>query len=187
MIRKAILAAVVFIFVGGCFAQVGEAPEAVVDAARAAQRAKVKAKFVLNDDTVRATRSGIPDISRARDNSDDIATAILKFDETHTPAQTEEKARDWYAEQDSALERISTEMRGIVDDSWDRCESADERDESACQRAMQLRAQHNQTKRNELQRAFWHMNSTLRSVRYRLMRKHLIYDWMVERELYTSD
>ena len=187
MNHKVLLAAVVFVLIGGAYAQVGEAPETVVDAAHAAQRAKVKAKVVLNNDNIRGSSSGIPDAARTGDNSADIAAAILSFDVTHTPAQTEEKAREWYAGQTSELDRISSEIQGLSYESTDRCESADERDTAICERAMQIRAQRNQSQRLELQRAFWHLNSTIRSVRYRLLKKHLIYDWMLERELYLAD
>jgi hypothetical protein len=173
--------------VAGAFAQVGESADKVVEAARSSRNATQKSKAVLTDDAIRAGKTGIPDVSHTEDNTAEIVAAILKYYDTHTPSQTEEKAKEWYALQDSEMERMVVESSNIREEASDRCESADERDAAACERLQSHRARLDATRKNELRAAFWRMNATIQRVRFHLAYKKLKYDWMVQREYPQDD
>ena len=166
----------------GAYAQIGEPTAPVVEAARAARNSTVKAKTVITNETVLAGKSPIPDVSRTVDNSAEIFSAIVRFYNSHTPAMTELKAKEWYALQDSEMVHTVLEASSTDDGPSDRCESADEKDAAACERQEQRRMREASLKKSDLQAQFWRMNATIRRVRFRLAFKGLKYDWMVERE-----
>jgi len=168
-----------------CMAQGNESPQSVVDAAKAARSKPVKAKKVLNDETVRANRTGFPDASITSDNAAEIVSAIRAYDDKHTPAETEAKAKEWYETQDGEMVRMINQSDGLINVSERSCEYAagKDRDYATCEREQQRRQIDNRNLYNSLRRNVMRINLVIRNVRTQLfMSNRLNYRWMIERQ-----
>jgi hypothetical protein len=181
-----ILISVVLALASTCMAQGGESPQSVVDAAKAARSKPVKAKKVLNDETLKSNRTGFPDASTTSDNAAEIVTAIRAFDEKHTPAETEAKVREWYDAQDGEMQRMINQSDGLLEPPRN-CEYVPGKDQdyASCEREQQRRSMENRSKYNLLRRDVGRINQVIRSVRSQLLytrNSNLNFRWMVERE-----
>jgi hypothetical protein len=163
-----------------CMAQVGESTQGLVDAARVSKSQPVKAKRILNDDTVKMNKSGIPDISLTTDNSSQITSALRDYDSLHTPLQTEQKAREWYDAQDSEISRTIDQAQSSKPDYSNACSTDDYKAYSICAREQQRRAMTAQQTYNEARRTVSRMNQVIRNVRSQLQSSRLNFAWMVE-------
>jgi hypothetical protein len=172
----------VLLLAAHCAAQVGESTQSVVEAARASRNQALKAKKVLDDDSVRTNRSGFPDISLTTDNSAQIVAAIRDYDAAHSPTETEAKTREWYDIQDAEMSRIADQVEGTSYNPVDQCSNRDERDYMACEREQQRRMMLARAKYNEAQRSMARMNAILRNVRSQLSYYRMNYRWMVEHQ-----
>jgi hypothetical protein len=185
MTRFLLVATTVVLFAGLLLAQVpAAAPQpSLADVARQNREQKrPKAKVVVTEDTITASKGPIPEIrADATDNSDDIVAAIDYFRSKHTAKETETAVRDWFDSEDSKLSYDYSHSEDMYRGSWPY--SPEDRNmvtpqqyrerELAANRAYSVRQQSAQQSSERKQR----LQSRLLNVRTGIRKIGLNYEW----------
>lgn len=143
------------------------------------------AKIVLNDDSTEIQKPIIPNVfSNGLDNSDQITDAILQFQKTHTPQETEDLVHAWYDKHDALLARAIDENRRINDRAIDRhFLGPDESDARNYRQYQQQRMADMVTQRDEYKTKMDNgmlsarIQQTFTKVRSQLQKNNMRYEW----------
>ncbi len=178
-----------------CASAVGQAPRTeerpLGDLAREA-RAKaptVKAKMVVDSDSIRSSGLPIPDIRLDSDNSDEIVRAVLNYASAHTPKELEDMVHSWYDRQDSAAQAASDDNHRTQERQMDSyynypTDIKDYQKYQQEQRAKQILARQDSQRSSENYKLIQKTATAMQQIKSKLAGYRISYDWMKVRYSY---
>jgi hypothetical protein len=156
----------------------------------------VHSKNIVADDDVQASLGPLPHLKmNEAENGEDVAAAIAKYRQAHSPAETEDMVRRWYQEYDEELETAITENSDIktlreanVSNSKGLCQSSnDYRECQERQMAEMNGAQHDEEQIKRNNDRIVRIQHSLLNIRNRLFQMGLHYDWFKVRTTNNID
>jgi hypothetical protein len=143
-------------------------------------------KVFTDDDETAFRKSPLPQLNLdGDDNSDEILDAILKYQASHKPEETEKAVHDWYDETDGFLANAihdSIESRNLrqsnLSNSYEMCQSGGDYEQCAKRRQAEMRGARLDAQRiqQDGQRVGRIQQAFLR-IRAGLQRNQLRYSW----------
>jgi len=155
------------------------------------------AKKVFTDEDMEVSAGPLPRIKMdGPENGDDIASAISRYKETHTPEQTEQAVRTWYDRYDEMLVATIQENRDMASLSSVNSSNANElcqqsQDYQQCQSRQMADQRGNRTDQTQMMKnsaLMMRIQRVFTKVRSNLQMNNLHYSWFrIQTNSYNGD